>query len=704
VRVRVTSCSFVSALRAPGAMPAALAGPSGAGEAVRTSPLDDRVRFTTRKVPENPSVKDRAGLPFGVLVQPHLPRSRDGTDAVSDASCSDVPPVVRAEDVARCSECFGYVNGYCGFERDGWICVLCGTFSYWPGPSSHRTRYRRNPRRNDLPEIRGRDLDMEIAVEHIPFDARNPIGTAPAYVVLLDLTAKEDVLEMMRSAVLAAMEAAGEHAVFGVACFDETLTLLEFSSVDTPALKKISVSRKTGAVAVPLEDVMDIENFLVPIKTHKEAISAAVEALASAEERRLEDSLHGTFDDGSGKIKKSVFENADADDSLGRASNASLLRGGPTEQLALKAQRANPNLFDPFSFLRGLYPSPKRKNERGGLLDSPSARASRSGLGGGGAVAALVGAFRRSDLDDEGFGARSVRRRNVRAFDPGDDVRVNARVSRAFGPALEAVLTWLGAEGVEVLASRREGDSKSFPFPFASDPSASAVPNHPSCRVLAFLAGAPDLGDGAISPERRRGGVPETNSTRDGYASAGASADSRAEPESHFYADAGDRAALVGAAVDVFSLAALCGELESCDLATVGLVAERSGGALYHYGSENPNPPLSGDVFRVLRGERRRFPGADAMEGTARREEHRGDAVHCTLRVRTSSEFRVRSGFGCGLIADETYEGLYHVPRCASSDCFAFDFEHRTRRGFGKRNDCPPAAQMAFEFTETESL
>ena len=36
-----------------------------------------------------------------------------------------------AEDIARCGECFGYVNGFCGFERDGWICILCGNFSYW---------------------------------------------------------------------------------------------------------------------------------------------------------------------------------------------------------------------------------------------------------------------------------------------------------------------------------------------------------------------------------------------------------------------------------------------------------------------------------------------------------------------------------------------------------------------------------------------
>ena len=214
-------------------MPAASAGSSGAGDAVR----DDRIRFTTRKVPENPSVKERAGLPFGVLVQPHLPSSRDGTDASSrDAIERAVPEVVSAEDVARCTECFGYVNGYCGLERDGWVCILCGTFSYWPhsrgGASS---RYRRNPNRKHLPEIARADLDVEVAVEHIVFEPESPVGTAPAYVALIDLTASERTLESVKSAVLAAMEAAGDAALFGVACFDETMTVIDAANPGAPA-------------------------------------------------------------------------------------------------------------------------------------------------------------------------------------------------------------------------------------------------------------------------------------------------------------------------------------------------------------------------------------------------------------------------------------------------------------------------------------
>jgi len=64
---------------------------------------------------------------------------------------------------------------------------------------------------------------------------------------------------------------------------------------------------------------------------------------------------------------------------------------------------------------------------------------------------------------------------------------------RAFGPALEAVLTWLGAEGVESTDSGAPGGG--------STGSAGEL-RHPSVRVLSFLAGLPDLGDGALSAAR----------------------------------------------------------------------------------------------------------------------------------------------------------------------------------------------------------
>eukprot|EP00227_Mantoniella_beaufortii_P010966 CAMPEP_0197585484 /NCGR_PEP_ID=MMETSP1326-20131121/7774_1 /TAXON_ID=1155430 /ORGANISM="Genus nov. species nov., Strain RCC2288" /LENGTH=161 /DNA_ID=CAMNT_0043149995 /DNA_START=225 /DNA_END=707 /DNA_ORIENTATION=- len=142
------------------------------------------LRLTTAKVPENGAVKDSSGLPFGVTVQPFKPLKGYPLDPLTQLEAADA--------IARCGECFGYVNGYCGFERDGWICILCGNFSYWASGGGGgqggqgKARYRRNPRRNELPELSQPEIEVEVAREIVTVDPRNPLGTAPVYVALID--------------------------------------------------------------------------------------------------------------------------------------------------------------------------------------------------------------------------------------------------------------------------------------------------------------------------------------------------------------------------------------------------------------------------------------------------------------------------------------------------------------------------------------
>ena len=627
-------------------MPAASAGSSGAGDAVR----DDRIRFTTRKVPENPSVKERAGLPFGVLVQPHLPSSRDGTDASSrDAIERAVPEVVSAEDVARCTECFGYVNGYCGLERDGWVCILCGTFSYWPhsrgGASS---RYRRNPNRKHLPEIARADLDVEVAVEHIVFEPESPVGTAPAYIALIDLTASERTLESVKSAVLAAMEAAGDAALFGVACFDETMTVIDAANPGATSMKRIAVS-DDGALALPLRDIMPLEAFLVPVRTHKDRIAAAVEALAPAPR----------------VARTSGTEAASAAAPLGDDA-----RNAPNERLQMRstmvAEHADDVPVRP-SFLSALAGAARARRKppdpRGGLLDArPPERFGAAGQGARGALASLVAALRgarvreRSELAELAEESEeTTRETRERAFGAkrvvGHDRTSRLRGARAFGPALEATLTFLGAEGVDGAETTSPRRGSGFRAGRGVQPSAADAPRHPTCRVMAFLAGAPDLGDGAVAGPVFSHKKPEAP-LDDAYASAAAAADDALETVTSFYADAGDRAALAAVAVDVFCF-------------------------------DEPDS-LSRDG--------------------ARAETNAGDALHCTLRVRVSAELAVCAARGGGIMPDETYEGLFHVPRCAPRRARGRTRSSRRARGFGRGGDCPPTVQMAFEFTQIETL
>lgn len=695
---------------------------------------DDRVRFTTRSVPENPSVKDRTGLPFGVLVRPHGRCSRDGTenaeesgsDATEPTSSSSHDRVPLADAVARCVECFGYVNGYCGFERDGWICSLCGTFSYWPGGGGmgdgggRQRRYRVNAARKSLPEINSDDFEMEVATEFTKFDAGNLVGTSAVYLVMLDLTAPAPILELTCSSVLAAMEAVPDCASIGVVAFDKDVYVADVGG-DASVIKKIQVA-KSGSLCLPLGDVLSLENFLHPIQTHKDRIADALEALRELAKRggrrdSNEEENHKTHDEAS----SSQFAETNEPPLLGTVGNRKLSFGASKTSRGGKTGGKNTEKGgSTVGFLKTLVsPALKSKNKknRGGLLDDPVDAPNKS------VVSKLIATFRGADVEDDDTGYYGVRNETSASDDSGDsgdDSQNKKTGSRAFGPALEAVLTWLGAEGV---AGGGDADADAN-----TDPNGAGSSKHLSCRVLCFLAGAPDLGVGSVSRERRyeanrlnnARGINELinrgkrTAAHDAYANAAAHADTQTEPEHQFYANAGDAAALAAVVVDVFCVAQLCGfdskeknrHTRSADLASVAPLAERSGGALFWYGTENSDtqelPPVPRDVCRLLKRQTGVTSATQPAGAAARNGNAACDATHCTLRVRTSSEFSATKWFGSGIFPDGTYEGLFHVPRCSENDVFGFDFAHHDAQGFGKKGDAPPTTQVAFEFTVTE--
>ena len=73
------------------------------------------LRPSLRRTPETASVKESAGLPWGCVLQPLAP--------AVDTACADTDKydAIGAEEVPRCTECFGYISAYCMFERKAWI-------------------------------------------------------------------------------------------------------------------------------------------------------------------------------------------------------------------------------------------------------------------------------------------------------------------------------------------------------------------------------------------------------------------------------------------------------------------------------------------------------------------------------------------------------------------------------------------------------
>ena len=192
------------------------------------------------------------------------------------------------------------------------------------------------------------------------------------------------------------------------------------------------------------------------------------------------------------------------------------------------------------------------------------------------------------------------------------------------------------------------------------------------------FAGAPDLGDGAVAgpylvtktgrPRRRTRRRRRRRTTR--------------SDRQFFYADAGDRAALAAVAVVCFAstsptvFRATEPERDGAETNVVprlrGALAPRSGGALFCYGGAN----AAGDDAAFAAGASRRVPRA--RRRAARRGVRRRRPLHA--RVRVSAEL-AGCAAGGGIMPDETYEGLFHVPRCAPGDCFAFGPSTSRRAG-----------------------
>ena len=116
---------------------------------------------------------------------------------------------------------------------------------------------------------------------------------------------------------------------------------------------------------------------------------------------------------------------------------------------------------------------------------------------------------------------------------------------RAFGSALDALLTYLGAPGASAAGLARLAAS-------AGDAGGSAAaPRFPSVRVLAFLSDAPDAGAGALDAVRWMDAQPMLFPVGAGGTANAATleaavtaTDALAAPQTEFYAEAGARAAV----------------------------------------------------------------------------------------------------------------------------------------------------------------
>lgn len=214
------------------------------------------------RFPMDPDAQEGSGLPWGVTVTPFATKDENGNSPVYGSDGHLLP---------RCENCWAYFNTYCELEQWAWNCSLCGTLN---GLTSEAiTRYSQP---QSCAEMMSSFIDLELPVEGSEGEA---MQARPVYVAAIDLSSSEEFLELIKSSLLAALEALGPGALFGLATFSHKIGLYDVQG-PVPVVKNVFVPADSDAsLPIELEDVMPLLSFLAPVETCKDRIASALETL-----------------------------------------------------------------------------------------------------------------------------------------------------------------------------------------------------------------------------------------------------------------------------------------------------------------------------------------------------------------------------------------------------------------------------------------
>ncbi|KAK9122802.1 hypothetical protein Sjap_012404 [Stephania japonica] len=233
------------------------------------------VRATVGRFPASMDAVEAGGVPWGLTVTPFAAEDELGKAPAYGAEGHLLP---------RCENCWAYFNNYCELDQWAWNCSLCGTLNGLPSEAITRFAVP-----HSCPEIMSSFIDVEIPVDG---SERDGLQARPVYVAAVDLSCKflefnlgnvfaasEDFLELVKSAILAALEALAPGSLFGLATFSHKLGLYDVQG-PVPLVKNILIPQDSDeTISISLEDVMPLISFLAPVETCKDQIAAALETL-----------------------------------------------------------------------------------------------------------------------------------------------------------------------------------------------------------------------------------------------------------------------------------------------------------------------------------------------------------------------------------------------------------------------------------------
>ncbi|XP_042463000.1 protein transport protein sec24-like [Zingiber officinale] len=220
------------------------------------------MRATVSRFPADDKTLEASGLPWGVTVTPFAPADERGDTPLYGSGGHLLP---------RCENCWGYLSALCEIERWGWTCALCGSFIGLD--SATLDRYTQP---QECPELSSSFIDLELPAEG---SGDGEMQTRPVYVAAVDLSSSEEFLELVKSALLAALEALVPGSLFGLVTFSHKIGLYDVQG-PIAVVKNIFIPPDLeDRLPVDLEDVMPLLSFLAPVETCKDRIAAALETL-----------------------------------------------------------------------------------------------------------------------------------------------------------------------------------------------------------------------------------------------------------------------------------------------------------------------------------------------------------------------------------------------------------------------------------------
>ncbi|KAE9461393.1 hypothetical protein C3L33_06722, partial [Rhododendron williamsianum] len=211
------------------------------------------VRATVGRFPIDSDALESSGVPWGVTLTPFAARDENGN-----------PPLYGSDGhlLPRCENCWAYYNTFCGEQEQwAWTCSLCGTLNGLP--SEAVSRYSRP---QSCPENTSSFVDLELPMEGNEEEA---MQARPVYVAAVDLSSSEEFLELIKSALLAALEALGPGSLFGLATFSHKIGLYDVQG-PVPVVKNVFIPPD-------VDDTLPME--LEDVETCKDRIASALEAL-----------------------------------------------------------------------------------------------------------------------------------------------------------------------------------------------------------------------------------------------------------------------------------------------------------------------------------------------------------------------------------------------------------------------------------------